>query len=97
MAAEESDPTSTLTQYRSMLHLRHELAALASDDLNVPDRDDDVLVIERGDNFACVVNCSDHEVVSPVAGHVLLASAADVMEEGDRITLPPSAGVWISR
>ena len=97
VAAEESDPDSTLAQYRTMLRLRHELPALRGDEVRLPDTADGLLVIERGDGFACVVNCSDAVAGSPVMGTVLVASDVAVMEEGGRVTLPPSTGAWLQR
>lgn len=95
VAAQSADPLSTLAQYRAMLRLRHELPGLASGDVVIPDSDRRLLVIERGAGFACVVNCSDEALASPVDGAVLVVSDTSVMEEGGRIILPPSTGAWI--
>ena len=106
VAAQESDASSTLAQYRAMLRLRHAHPGLADDSvLALPTSADGVLVVERGRGFSCVVNCGDSTVVSPVRGRVLVASDAGVaaavdggvadMEKGDRIILPPSTGAWI--
>ena len=93
--AEEADPDSTLWQYRSMLRLRHELPALQGQGFAMRDAGPDVLVIDRGAGFFCVVNASTEAIEAPVVGDVLVASDPDVMEEGGRITLPPSTGAWI--
>ncbi len=95
VAAQESDPHSTLAQYRDMLRLRHAHPGLQADSLDLPDSEPGLLVIQRGRGFACVVNFSDSLAVSPVAGRVLVASDPEVMVEGDRIILPPSTGAWI--
>jgi alpha-glucosidase len=95
IAAEETDPDSTLWQYRSMLHLRHALPALRGQGFAIRDAGPGVLVIDRGAGFFCVVNASTEPIDAPVVGDVLVASDPDVMEEGGRITLPPSTGAWI--
>ncbi|MCF8558303.1 MAG: DUF3459 domain-containing protein, partial [Candidatus Nanopelagicales bacterium] len=95
VAAEEADPTSTLHQYRDMLRLRHELTDLESGSLLTTVRDGDVLVIQRGERFTCVVNMGHVPAVAPISGAILVASDAGVTVEGDRIALPPSTGAWI--
>ena len=95
VAAEEADPTSTLHQYRDMLRLRHELTDLESGSLLTTVRDGDVLVIQRGEHFACVVNMGNVAAVAPISGAIIVASDAGVTGEGDRIALPPSTGAWI--
>lgn len=95
VAAQDQDPTSVLHQYREMLRLRHEHPGLQDDAVwDVPDGGD-VFVARRGQGFACVVNLTEQAVLSPISGRLLVASHADVTEEGDRITLPPSTGAWI--
>jgi alpha-glucosidase len=93
--AEAADPSSTLSQYRAMLHLRHHDQDLRGDDVDLSATLNEVLVIRRGAGFACVVNLSAASASSPVGGHVLVASDPSVTEEGDRIILPPSTGAWI--
>ncbi len=61
----------------------------------IRDAGPDVLVIDRGAGFFCVVNASTESIEAPVVGDILVASDPDVMEEGGRITLPPSTGAWI--
>ncbi|MEQ4210273.1 hypothetical protein [Actinopolymorpha sp. B9G3] len=48
-----------------------------------------MLAFTRGDGFACVVNCSDRPVVSPVDGELLHAGDPEVGEK-----LPPNAAAW---
>ena len=96
VAAEEADPASTLHQYRTMLRLRHELPALAVGALEVQVLDGGVLVVQRGTDFTCVVNCGNATASLDVPGRVLVASDASVATQGGRITLPPSTGAWIS-
>ena len=96
VAAEDADPTSTLSQYRTMLRLRHELPALASGALQVQVLDERQLTLERGPDFTCVVNCGDDPAFVDVPGRILVASDPAVVAEGGRIALPPSTGAWIS-
>ena len=92
---ESADPTSTLTQYRAMLHLRHECADLQGYDVDLSGSANDILVIRRGTGFACVVNLGSAPASSPVVGELLVASDPSVAEEGGRMILPPSTGAWI--
>lgn len=93
--AESADLTSTLSQYRMMLRLRHECADLRGDDVDLSATANSTLVIRRGTGFACVVNLGSAPASSPVVGELLVASDPSVTEEGDRIILPPSTGAWI--
>lgn len=95
VAAEDADPHSTLNQYRTMLRLRHDLPALASGELNVEVLDGDLLVIERGDGFTCVVNCGPDAAEIAIPGRLLVASDPSVMAEAGRVALPPSTGAWL--
>jgi alpha-glucosidase len=93
--AEETDPDSTLWQYRAMLRLRRELPALRGQGFAIRDAGPGVLVIDRGAGFFCVVNASAEPFDAPVVGDILVASDPDVMAGGGRIALPPSTGAWI--
>jgi alpha-glucosidase len=95
IAAEDDDPHSTLNQYRAMLRLRHANPALASSSLSVEVIDGHLLVIGRGPDFTCLVNCGTETVTAEVVGRTLVASDPSVTEEGGRVTLPPSTGAWI--
>lgn len=93
--AESVDPSSTLSQYRAMLRLRRVCADLRGDDVDLPASAKGILVIRRGEGFACVVNFGSATAPSPVLGEVLVASDVSVEIEGGRVTLPPSTGAWI--
>jgi alpha-glucosidase len=95
--SEEADPTSPLWQYRSMMWLRHELGSLRGDDLLLPEAGAGILVIERGEGFTCVVNCSDRVIEMAVAGTLLVASDASVEVWAGGVKLPPSTGAWLQR
>jgi len=95
VAAEESDPSSTLWQYRAMLRLRRAHPGLRSEAWEMTEPQGGLLLIRRGDGFACVVNCGSMPRTSPVPGRILVASDSSVVAEGDSIELPPSTGVWI--
>ena len=88
MAAQRADPDSTLSLYRSALHLRRELRALHETPLTWQASDVDVLVFDRGLSFRCVVNLSPRPVpLGP--GRVLLASGPCSDE------LPPDTAAWL--
>jgi alpha-glucosidase len=87
VAAQRADPDSTLSLYRSALHLRRELRALRESPLAWQPSDDGVLVFDRGPSFRCVVNLSTRPVA--LEGRVLLASGPC---SGD---LPPDTAAWL--
>ena len=89
VAAQRTDPDSTLSLYRSALHLRRELRALHEAPLEWRPSDDDVLVFDRGPAFRCVVNLSSRPVSLRGQGRVLLASVPCSGE------LPPDAAAWL--
>jgi alpha-glucosidase len=88
VAAQQADPTSTLSLYRAALHLRRSLADLRTAPLTWYPAGDDVLAFDRGPAFRCVVNLSARPV--PVEGTVLLASGPC---DG---ALPPDTAAWLS-
>ena len=49
----------------------------------------------RGCGFACVVNCSEQEITSPIGGYAMTASDASVRRERNIVTLPPDTGAWV--
>ena len=89
VAAQRADPDSTLSLYRSALHLRRELRALHEAPLTWQGSDDDVLVFDRGSSFRCVVNLSPRPFPLGGQGRVLLASGPC---SGD---LPPDTAAWL--
>ncbi|MFI2485787.1 glycoside hydrolase family 13 protein [Promicromonospora kroppenstedtii] len=73
--AQDGDPESMLSLYRTALHLRRELTALHDEELTWLDLGgDDVLAFARGAGFACVVNLGTTPVPLPAGADVLLAS-----------------------
>ncbi|MCW2581614.1 MAG: alpha-glucosidase [Klenkia sp.] len=88
VAAQDGDPASTLTLYRTALALRRSLADLVGEDLAWDDTDPQVLSFRRGSGFRCVVNLGADPV--PVDGEVLLASGP--LAAGQ---LPPDTAVWV--
>jgi alpha-glucosidase len=96
-AAESVDPHSTLSQYRSMLRLRHELLSLADlDNAAVSELMPGVVRVTRGPEFACIVNCTSQQVRVPSNARVLVTSDESVMADGESLTLPPATGAWLS-
>ncbi|MDY0908468.1 glycoside hydrolase family 13 protein [Microbacterium sp. CFBP9034] len=94
VAAQHSDPGSTLNLYREALRLRRELPELGDGPLEWWDDavagDADVLAFTRGPGFACVVNAGDDPVPLP-AGTTLLLSSTPL----ERGALPGNATAWL--
>ena len=88
VTAQDADPDSTLSLYRTALRLRRALPELHTAPLSWRPSGDDVLAFDRGPAFPCVVNLSARPVA--LEGHVLLASGPC---SGD---LPPDTAVWLS-
>lgn len=87
--AEDRDPDSMLSLYRSALALRRVHPGFATDAFRWIDAPGGVLHFERGDGVACLVNLSNEAAVLPVGATVLLASATPV--DG---RVPVDAAVW---
>ncbi|HEV6954104.1 MAG TPA: glycoside hydrolase family 13 protein [Promicromonospora sp.] len=88
--AQDGDPASMLTLYRSTLHLRRDLPALHTAPLTWLDHGgDDVLAFARGDRFACVVNLGTEPAPLPAGASVLLASGP---VDG---AVAPDTAVWL--
>lgn len=92
---ENADPGSTLNQYRAMIRMRKAISALVEGELQAEVVDGSIVMIRRGEHFRCLVNCGPSPYVVGEVGELLVASSADVIVDGDRITLPPSTGVWL--
>jgi alpha-glucosidase len=86
------DPGSTWSLYRTALRLRRTDPDLRAGPLRWGDAGDDVLVLDRGQRFRCVVNLSRGAV--PLGGHgrLLLASDPAVTDR-----LPPDTAAWLHR
>lgn len=96
VASQSRDASGTLAQYRAMLRLRHSHPGLVDlDNVSWPDAPDDVFAMRRSCGFACVVNLTDADIVSPIGGVVLTASDGQVTADDGVVHLPPNAGAWI--
>ncbi|MDI1288741.1 MAG: alpha-amylase family glycosyl hydrolase [bacterium] len=94
--SQSRDASSTLAQYRSMLRLRHAHPGFADlDNVTWPDVPTGVFAIRRSCGFACIVNCTDEEMISPIGGVVLTASDGSVHADNGIVRLPPDTGAWI--
>ncbi len=94
--SQSRDASSTLAQYRSMLRLRHAHPGLVDlDNVTWPDVPEGVFALRRSCGFACVVNCTDEEIISPIGGVVLTASDGSVHADNGIVTLPADTGAWI--
>ncbi len=89
VAAQESDPESTLSLFRRMLALRAELTELRGTEFAWVETAPDCLAYRRGQNLLVVLNAGDTPVAMPT-GEVLLASGR---VEGDK--LPANTAVWL--
>jgi alpha-glucosidase len=87
--AQDGDPHSMLSLYRSALHLRRTSPALTGNSLQWLHGPADCLVFRRPGGLVCLVNLSAAPVPLP-EGRVLLASA-DVSAG----TVPVDAAVWL--
>lgn len=95
--AQQDDPASTLQMYRSSLRLRRSHPGLApgapwhlvgaDDDAH---SGNDLVVLNRGDDFVSITNCSSAPVPCP-PGAILLSSAP----LPDNGVIPPDVTVWL--
>jgi len=92
--AQEGDPSSTLSLYRELLRLRHELPALAGSDLTIAS-DDGVVQLLRGNGFRCVLNTTNRMVDVPTLGSLLVGSEPEMRVEGGLLVLPPETCAWL--
>jgi alpha-glucosidase len=91
VAAQDGDPTSFLTLYRTALRLRRALPALGDGTMQWLDTPADMLGFTRPPGFACIVNLGPVAADLPVTGDVLLGS-----DPGLRAgPMPPDTAVWL--
>ena len=91
--AQERDPASMLTLYRSGLALRRDLPELGAGTLTWDERatpDEHVVAFRRSDGFLCVTNLGRQPVALPADGEILLAS--EQLEGG---LLPADTTAWL--
>jgi alpha-glucosidase len=88
--AQQLDPHSMLSLYRTMLRIRRGDPDLGDGNLRWLPSSDDVLAFERGEGFVCVTNFSPAPIELPVGCPPLLASA-----ELTAGLLPSDATVWL--
>jgi alpha-glucosidase len=89
VAAESSDPDSTLALYRSALAIRQGSSNLVGGSFEWVSAPEGCLAFRRGENFVVVVNLSDLPATMPT-GDVLLASAPII--DG---VLPANSAAWL--
>ena len=88
--AEQGDPASMLTLYRTALRARRNESSLGHGPMTWLDAPEGVLAFTREDELTCVVNLSPSPVALPEGSEVLLASTA---LDGD--ALPTDSAVWL--
>jgi alpha-glucosidase len=91
--AQQTDPTSMLALYRSMLRLRRAEPALRDGEFDwraAPGDPTGVLAFSRGPLFSCLVNLGDAQYPLPDGAEILLASGS--IDEG---ALPSDTAVWL--
>ena len=88
--AQETDPTSMLSLYRTMLAIRRSNPDLGDGHLNWLPSANGVLAIARGQEFICVTNFSPAPIALPAHCSLLLASA-----ELTAGLLPSDATAWL--
>jgi alpha-glucosidase len=91
VAAQDGDPGSMLTLYRTALALRREHPALGEGTLRWLPAPDGVLAFARKPGFACVTNLGEAPVALPAGARVLLASGP---LDGDG-RLPADTAAWL--
>jgi alpha-glucosidase len=87
VAAEDTDPSSTLNLYRCTLELRHKLADLQGHDLEWLEAPADCLAYRRGD---VEVWLNAGAVAVPLPSGELVHASGPVSDE-----LPPDSAVWV--
>lgn len=91
VAAEASDPGSTLSLYRAALAIRREHAAFAGEAFRWVGSPDDVLHFEREHGLRCAVNLGAVPFALPAGARVLVRSDDPAAAAGP---LPPDAAAW---
>ncbi|HZM75807.1 MAG TPA: glycoside hydrolase family 13 protein [Candidatus Limnocylindrales bacterium] len=90
VAAQLTDPESTLAMYKKALKLRRRIGSEGLMWLGAPPG---VLAFARGNGFACAVNFGESPV--PLAGLRLPGPVALLSEPADPAVLPAGAAVWV--
>jgi alpha-glucosidase len=80
---------SMLHLYREAIALRRLIPALSTSEVRWLPTEPGVLAFTRGDEFACVVNCTTSPVCTPVEGDLLHASDPEAGEK-----MPPNSAAW---
>lgn len=94
VAAQNSDPDSTLSLYRAALRLRREHHALGDGEMEWVESADDVLVFRREPGFVCAVNLSAVPIRLDGRYDVLTASAP-IGHDASGITLAADTAIWL--
>jgi len=90
--AEDDDPASFLSLYRTALRLRRELPALGAGPLEWVEAAPSMLAFTRGGSFSFAANLGTQPVPLPPHREILVASGP--LHDG---TLPADTAVWLAR
>ena len=93
VAAEEADPGSMLSFYRTALATRRSTDALGDGDMRWLDAPEGVLAFTREPGFACWVNFTEDAVPLPEGARPVLTSEP----LDDSGALPAHAAAWLDR
>jgi alpha-glucosidase len=87
--AEDGEPDSMLTLYRTAMHVRRKLSPAAAEAFDWQPAPPGILAWNRGDEWTCLVNVDGDPL--QLTGDVILASAP---LEGR--WLPPNTAAWVT-
>ena len=89
--AQEQDPDSTLSFYRTVLATRREVTAGIGDEVTILRTAPGTLAFQRGKALVCMVNCGSRNAkLPPEAGELILSSGP----LGTPGMLPPDTAAW---
>ncbi|MDH3293680.1 MAG: alpha-amylase family glycosyl hydrolase, partial [Acidimicrobiia bacterium] len=91
--AQDGDPTSTLSLYRTALRLRRELFR-TDENLVEVDLGPGVFSFGRGNGAVSITNMGTKAIPLPAGADVALCSG-ELIEDDGRPLLPPDTGVWL--
>ncbi|MGZ4478918.1 MAG: glycoside hydrolase family 13 protein [Nocardioidaceae bacterium] len=92
--AQEQDPASTLSFYRSVLKARREHVLPLGDDVTFLRTAPGTFAFRRGDGLVCMVNCGSRNAKLPAEAADVVLSSGPLAADGR--TLPPDTAAWFA-